>query len=64
MFIHSVYFSFFKSYLFIIYLAAPGLSSAAGSFTCGMQTLSCGMWDIVPLPGIEPWASCIGSRES
>ena len=32
--------SFFKKYLFI-YLAALGLS-------CGMQALSCGMWDLVP----------------
>ena len=30
-----------------IYLAAPGLS-------CSMWTLSCGMWDLVPCPGIKP----------
>ena len=33
-----------------IYLAALGLS--------------CSMWDLVPLPGIEPWALCIRSMES
>ena len=25
-----------------------------GIFICVMQTLSCGMWDLVPWPGIEP----------
>ena len=25
-----------------------------GSFSLGMQTLSCGMWDLIPWPGIEP----------
>ena len=46
---------YFKKYLFI-YLAVPGLSCgtqdllvvAHGIFTCGMQTLSCSMWDLVP----------------
>ena len=37
---------FFKN-VFLIYLAALGLS-------CGIWTLSCGMWDLVPWPGIEP----------
>ena len=26
-----------------------------GSFWCGMWTVSCGMWDLVPWPGTEPW---------
>ena len=26
---------------------------------CDMRTLSCGMWDLVPWPGIEPRAICI-----
>ena len=30
----------------LIYLAVPGLS-------CGLQGLSCDMWDLVPWPGIE-----------
>ena len=30
-------------------------------FSCGLGTLRCGMWDLVPWPGIEPWAPCIGS---
>ena len=25
-----------------------------GSFSCGLQTLSCAMWDRVPWPGIKP----------
>ena len=27
---------------------------AHGIFSCGKQTLSCGMWDLVPWPGTEP----------
>ena len=35
--------------LFNVYLAALGLScSMQDLFSCGMQTLSCGMWDLVP----------------
>ena len=47
---------FFK-YLFLflfIYLTVPGLR-------CSMQTLSCGIWDLVPSPGIKPLPACIGS---
>ena len=25
-----------------------------------MQTLSCGMWNLVPWPGIEPWPPAVG----
>ena len=25
-----------------------------GSFSCSIQTLSCGMWDLLPRPGIKP----------
>ena len=28
--------------------------AAHGIFSCGMQTLSCSMWALVPWPGIEP----------
>ena len=38
-------------------LAALGLSY-------GMQDLSCGVWDLVPRPGIEPWAPALGARSS
>ena len=37
----------------VIYLAAVG-------FSCSMQTLSGGMWDLVPWPGIEPGAPALG----
>ena len=37
------------------YLAAPGL-------TCGIHTLSCGMWDLVPQPGIKPRPPALGMR--
>ena len=39
-------------YLFI-YLAAPGLA-ACGIFDCGMQTLSCGIWELFPNQGSNP----------
>ena len=29
-----------------------------------MWTLSCGMWDLVPQPRVEPGPACIGSTES
>ena len=38
---------FFKKKLLFIYLAVPGLS-------CSIWTLSFGMWDPIPWPGIEP----------
>ena len=33
----------------------------AGSLAVDLQALSCGMWDLVPCPGIEPWAPCLAS---
>ena len=33
---------------------ARSLVAACGLFSCGMQTFSCGMWDLVPWPGVEP----------
>ena len=41
------------SCLFIIYLAAPGLSCGTGSLIA-ISKLLCAMWDLVPWPGIEP----------
>ena len=40
--------SFLYIYFLFIYLAAPGLS--------------CGMWDLVPWPGIEPGLPALGAR--
>ena len=37
----------FKNIYLFIYFAAPGLS-------CGLRTLSCSMWILVPCPGIKP----------
>ena len=33
---------------------------AWGIFSCGIQTLSCGMWDLVPRPRIEPGPPALG----
>ena len=35
---------------------------AFGIFSCSMRTLSCGMWDLVPKPGIEPGPPALGAR--
>ena len=49
-------FSFFKKFILkFIYLAVPGLS-------CGMQTLSCCMCDLVPGPGIKPRPPVLGAQ--
>ena len=37
-----------------MYLPAAGLSCSMQDLECGIQTLSCAMWDLVPLPVIEP----------
>ena len=50
--LYEVFFFFF----FFIYLALLGLTcstqdllvAAPGIFSCGMRTLSCDMWDLVP----------------
>ena len=56
-----------------IHLAALGLScgtsgrrssvfvAACGIFSYSMWTLSCGVWDLVPWPGMEPGASALGA---
>ena len=59
---------FFKK--IFIYLAAPGLNFvtwdllvvACGIFSCGTRILSCGMWDLVPRPGIEPGPPALGAQ--
>ena len=33
-----------------------------GPFSCGMQTLNCGMWDLVPWSGIELGPPTLGAR--
>ena len=44
--------SFFKKYLF----------SCAGSSVAGMQSLSCGMWDLVPWSGIKARPPSLGTQ--
>ena len=50
-------------YLFT-YLAAPGCAVAHGMgsliFAVACRILGCGMWDLVPRPGIEPGPSALG----
>ena len=42
----STVFFFLKKYIYLFYLTLPGLS--------------CGMWHVVPQPGIEPRTSALG----
>ena len=44
----------FLKNMHLLSLAPPGLS-------CIMQTLSCDIWDLVPLPGIEPRPPALGA---
>ena len=34
---------------------------ACGIFSCSMRTLYCGMWDLVPWPGIKPRSPALGA---
>ena len=47
-----------------IFVAARRIFSVAVRriFSWGMQTLSCGMWDLVPWPGIEPGPPALGAQ--
>ena len=49
------------SRLFFFFLAALGLSCSMGIFNCSMPTLSWGMWELVPWPGIEPRSPALGA---
>ena len=61
---------YFLKWINLFILAAPGLNWGTrdlhcSMFSCGMRTLSVACtWDLVPWPGIEPWAPCLGSAES
>ena len=51
--------TFFKKQLFIWLCWV--LVAACGTFSCNTRTLSCGMQELVPWPGIEPRAPAPGS---
>ena len=57
----------FLKYLFISFgctrsqlRLAGSLVAACGLLCCGMRTLSWGMWDLVPWPGVEPRPPALG----
>ena len=58
---------FLKYYLLIwlhrVLVVARGIATCR-IFSCGTRALSCGRWDLVPGPGIEPRPPAIGSMES
>ena len=43
-------------------MAAPGLSCGTQDLPCSVRALSCGMWDLVPWPGMEPGPPALGAR--
>ena len=53
-----VFFFFFNIYLFI--WLCQVLVAVCGIFNWDMQTVSCGMWDLVPWLGIKPWPPALG----
>ena len=57
-------FSTFILKILFIYLTVPSLSWGMQVFylCCGIQTLSFGMWDLVPWPGIEPGPPALGVK--
>ena len=53
-------FTYFTIYLFI--WLCQVLVMASRIFSCIMQTLSCGLWDLVPWPGIRPGSPALGAQ--
>jgi len=41
---------------------SASLVAACEIFSCDMQILSCGMWDLVPWPGIKPRTPAMGAE--
>ena len=50
----------FLEFSFFIWLH-QALVTALGIFSCIMWAISCGVWDLVPQPGIEPGAPALGA---
>ena len=56
--LHSLFF-----FCVFIYLTALGLCCGLWDlFSCGTQTLSWGLWDLVPWPGLEPGPPTLGAQ--
>ena len=55
---------FLKSYfLFLIWLHQVSVAACRiFNLRCGMQILSCGVWDLVPWPGIKPGPPALGAQ--
>ena len=48
----------------LVWHVASSIVVAFRIFICRMWTLHCGLWDLIPQPGTELQAPCIGSVES
>ena len=58
---------FFNIYLFgctslQLHTGSQIFVTASGIFSCSVRTLSCGIWDLVPWPGIKPKPPALGAR--
>ena len=49
-------------FLYLFIWLCQVLVAKHGIFRCGMWTLSCGMWDLVPWPRIEPRPCTLGTQ--
>ena len=47
-------FFFKKVFIYFCLWLSWILVATCGIFSCGVRTLNCGIWDLVPCPGIEP----------
>ena len=56
-----VFFSFFLNIYLFIWLCQV-LVGVCGIFNWDLQTVSCGMWDLGPWPGIKPWPPALGAQ--
>ena len=54
---------FFNIFSFIyLFGHSRALVMVCGIFSCSIRTLSCGLWDLAPWPGMEPRAPVLGAQ--
>ena len=59
-YLEKVFFFFFFNLLIYLFRLVQVLVATCGIFSWSMQTLSCGMGDLVPRLGIEPPPPALG----
>ena len=58
----NVYFIYSTCSFYLLIWLCWILVAAHGIFSCSMWTLSCGMWGLVPWPGIKPGPPALGAQ--